>query len=178
MEALVQAGGKKQGTTWRNAQPVADYVSKLVDPLIGRRAGMTLDLIASWPEIVGEQHAAHSRPHKLDWPRRAVQDEPFSPAVLVVACEAAHVLYLQYETAGIIRRINTYFGFTAVERIRFVQLTVANRSDRTMPVKPRETRKTAARLDVMLVNIEDDQLRMALRRLGTGVFSASSDDTA
>ena len=80
---------KKQWTNRRGAQPVSDLVSKLLDPVIERRAGMTTDLIASWEEIVGARHAALSRPEKLNWPRQASDDDPFEPATLVVACDGS-----------------------------------------------------------------------------------------
>lgn len=171
----MQADGKKQGAGWRNAQPVSDYVTRLIDPLVRRRAGMTLDLIASWPDIVGEEHASHSRPQKLDWPRSVTQDEAFQPATLVVACVGGHALYLQHETTVMMRRVNAYFGFAAVDRIRFVQTTRTKRSEPARRCAPTETPKTAAALDTLLADVEDEHLRTALRRMGRGVFSGRSD---
>ncbi len=157
------------------ARPVAEFVSKLLDPVIERRAGMTMDLVASWEDIVGERHAAHSRPEKLDWPRRAHEDEPFEPATLVVACSGPQAVFVQADSDTILARVNTYFGFAAVARMKVVQKA-------TTGAREKPQRKIAdlpddkqQKLQQMVENVEDDTLRTALSRLGTGVFSEGSE---
>ncbi|MEL7274004.1 MAG: DciA family protein [Pseudomonadota bacterium] len=157
-----------------SARPVADLVTKLLDPVIERRAGMTMDLVCAWPEIVGERHAQFSRPEKLNWPRRAQDDDPFEPAVLVLACEQVHVLYLQHDTDALVRRINTYFGFTAVQRIKIVQKPLPTTTEKKKPAAPSIDGEAETRLAAMLDQIEDEALREALKRMGRGVFSDRS----
>lgn len=167
-------GPKKQWTNRRGAQPVSDLVTKLLNPVFERRAGMTMDLIASWGEIVGEQHAAKSRPEKLVWPRQASDDDPFEPATLILACESAHALFLQHDSTAVISRVNTYFGFTAVTRMKIVQKPLVEldfevaKEKRALPETKRE------RLLDMVEDIEDPKLKEALIKLGEGVFSEGS----
>lgn len=156
------------------AKPVSDLIAKLLDPVIERRAGMTMDLVCAWPEIVGERHAKHSRPEKLNWPRRAHDDDPFEPAVLVLACEQIHAVYLQHDTDTLVRRINAYFGFAAISRIKLVQKPLPKTTQRPSPEAPSLDGEQAARLHTMLDEIEDEKLREALQRMGRGVFSSSS----
>lgn len=165
---------KKQGGYRGNAKPVADYVSKLLSPVIERRAGMTMDLIAVWEEIVGEEHAHHSRPEKLNWPRQASDDDPFEPATLVIACEPAGALFLQHQTGSVIQRINTYFGFAAVARIKLVQKPIANQLPRRKRPKPPLTKGKSAKLSKLLEDVDDPTLRDALEKLGRGVFTSRS----
>ena len=168
---------KKQGGG--GAKPVADLVSKLLNPVIERRAGMTMDLLAAWEHIVGEQHCQHSRPEKLHWPRQASDDDPFEPATLIVACEGGHALYLQHDSATIIERINTYFGFTAVARLKLVQKPIGNlvsvRDQKRKQKKQPLPEDKKANLAAMLKDISDPDLRAALEKMGRGVFSDGSD---
>lgn len=152
-----------------NAEPVSDLATGILDPLLRRRAGMTIGLVQSWDEIVGERLSSASRPEKIAWPRRLHEDDPFEPATLVIACEGASALRLQHETGEIIARVNAFLGFAAVGRIRIVQKPVA------APVKPRRpvrqlTAGETTRLQSMLGGIEDDGLREALARLGGSVL--------
>ena len=165
---------KKQWVTKRGAQPVADLVSKLLNPVIERRAGMTLDLIASWTEIVGEKHAQHSRPEKLNWPRQASDDDPFEPATLIVACESGHALFLQHDTGTIIGNINAYFGFAAVAKVKLVQKPLPTRDQRRQRVKQTVSPETTERINQTLESIEEGPLKDALRKMGEGVFSKGS----
>ena len=145
------------------AQPVADLVGALMDPILRKKAGMTTGLIAAWPEIAGVRLEASTRPEKLVWPARRSDLDPFEPATLVVACEAAAALRLQHQTGELLSRINAFFGFAAVERIKIVQKPVTMaRPDR----RPKLRALGAAderRIDDMVARIEDPRLRKALR---------------
>ncbi|MGI9355409.1 MAG: DUF721 domain-containing protein, partial [Rhizobiaceae bacterium] len=141
---------------------MADFVSKLLDPVIERRAGMTMDIVASWEEIVGVQYAKHSRPERLDWPRRAHEEEPFQPAALVIACAGPQAVFLQADSDTIIARVNTYFGFAAVARLKLVQKPLAKivkKSGKAAPPLPSSQKE---RLFQLLETVEDEDLRAAL----------------
>lgn len=151
---------------------MGDLVSRLLDPVIERRAGMTMDLIASWTEIVGDRHGNKSAPQKLNWPRQASDDQPFEPATLVVACDTGHVLFMQHDTTTIISRVNAWFGFSAVARVKFTQrdTKAVKVSDNLATPDPQRT----AKLATALAEIDDPNLRNALQKMGVGVFSRGS----
>ena len=65
------------------------------------------------------------------------EDDPFEPAVLVIACEGVAALHLQHETGEIISRINAFFGFNAIGRIRIVQKPVTVDKARLKPSRGR-----------------------------------------
>ncbi len=165
---------KKQGGFKRGATPVGDLVSRLLNPVIERRAGMTMDMIQSWVEIVGETHAEHSRPEKLNWPRQASDEDLFEPATLVVACEGSHALFFQHDSSAIIERINTYFGFSAVNKLKLHQQPIVP-LERKQPLQKREVSpEKQDRLTSLLETVDDPDLRNALEKMGRGVFSEGS----
>ena len=154
----------------RNPVPVSDLTSRILDPMLRRRAGISLGLVQSWEEIAGPRLARYSRPEKIQWPRRLHEDDPFQPAVLVIACEGMAALHLQHETGEIIARVNSFLGFNAISRIRIVQkpLTVHKK-----PPKPTFRQLSAAeqaRLSATVSLIEDDGLRGALEKLGATIL--------
>lgn len=160
------AGNRRNG----NAVPVADLAVALLDPVLRKRAGMTIGLVQSWEEIVGERLSATTRPEKIAWPRRMHENDPFEPATLVIACEGFSAVHVQHETGEIIARVNAFLGFSAVGRIKIVQKQVA------APVRrpPRQRALTdieSARLDRLTSKIEDDDLRASLERLGKSVMA-------
>ncbi|TIR06044.1 MAG: DUF721 domain-containing protein, partial [Mesorhizobium sp.] len=103
-----------------NPVPVSDLATQILDPVLRKRAGMSIGLVQSWEEIAGPRLASRSRPEKIQWPRRMHEDDPFEPAVLVIACEGMAALHLQHETGEIINRVNAFLGFNAIGRIRIV----------------------------------------------------------
>jgi len=158
--------GKRAGP-----RSVADIISGVMEPVMARRTGMTLDLIKAWPTLVSEEFAKTTRPEKIDWPRRIHEDDPFEPATLVVACESASALFFQHELGPILERVNMFFGFQAIKRIRIVQKPVLQ--------SPKETKKTAKtlsleeqiKLQMLIENIDDPELRKTLEKLGAGILS-------
>ncbi|MEO5322077.1 DUF721 domain-containing protein [Mesorhizobium sp. CC13] len=160
------------GNKWRgNPVPVSDLASAILDPVLRKRTGISVGLIQSWEEIVGPRLALNSRPEKIQWPRRLHEDDPFEPAVLVVACSGPAALHLQHETGEIIGRVNAFLGFNAVGRIRIVQKPVAS----VAPARPRLRKLSDAersKLSGTVGKIEDEGLRASLEKLGAAIVAS------
>ena len=123
--------------TW--ARQVGELTAALVEPVLARKAGMSLGLLSAWPEIVGPRLAGATRPERLQWPPQRYEDEPFRPATLIVACEGAFVLRLQHESGELVQRLNAYFGYHAVGSLRIVQRAVTVRLPTGSPPGVRRT---------------------------------------
>jgi hypothetical protein len=160
---------KKPKSKWLGTPDrIGRLVSSVLDPVLAKRAGMTTALLAAWPDIVPRNLAETTRPQKINWPRRANEDDPFKPATLVVAAEGMAALHLQHQSGEIIQRVNGFFGFQAVERMQLVQKPIAPQT------KPRLRKRALSkeeevRLAAISEGIEDDALREALVRLGRSV---------
>lgn len=162
------AGKRRSG----NPVPVSDLTSAILDPVLRKRAGISIGLVQSWEEIAGPRLAGRSRPEKIQWPRRMHEDDPFEPAVLVVACEGAAALHLQHETGEIISRVNAYLGFNAINRIRIVQKPVATGGEKMRPRLRPLTEPEKKKLSGTVEHIEDADLRASLERLGASILGA------
>ena len=152
-----------------NPVPVSDLATEILDPVLRKRAGISIGLVQSWEEIVGPRLAGHSRPEKIQWPRRLHEDDPFEPAVLVIACEGMAALHLQHETGEIISRVNAFLGFNAIGRITIVQKPVLTEEARPKPALRPLTSAEKAKLSDTVGKIEDDGLRASLERLGATI---------
>jgi hypothetical protein len=153
----------------RNPVAVSDLATAILDPVLRKRAGISIGLVQSWEEIVGLRLAPSSRPEKIQWPRRMHDDDPFEPAVLVIACEGSAALHLQHETGEIIGRVNAFLGFSAVGRIRIVQKPVTQLPTEPKPIPRALSQEEKTRLASTVGNIEDDDLRASLERLGATI---------
>ncbi|BCH18261.1 MULTISPECIES: DUF721 domain-containing protein [unclassified Mesorhizobium] len=153
-----------------NPVPVSDLATQILDPVLRKRAGMSIGLVQSWEEIAGPRLASRSRPEKIQWPRRMHDDDPFEPAVLVIACEGMAALHLQHETGEIINRVNAFLGFNAIGRIRIVQKPVTVDKGRLKPSLRPLTAAEKVKLSGAVGMIEDDGLRASLERLGATIL--------
>ena len=150
-------------------KPIGGAVTALLDPLLAKRSHVDAALALSWPELCGERMAGRTQPLKVTWPRRSGPDDPFEPGVLVIACEGAAALDLQYGTSELIERINGFFGYSAIGRIRIEQKRVDHfRTPERKGAKALPERDKAE-ISVAVTVIEDEGLREALQRLGASV---------
>jgi hypothetical protein len=130
-----------------------------------RQGFASTELVTRWPEIVGPEIAAHAEPVKLQW-QRAADGEPAEPATLVLRVEGPAAIEIQHQSGVVLERINRFFGWQAVGRLALRQAPLKRRD---VPPAPPADPDAAARVTATLTNVNDDDLRMALARLGAAV---------
>ncbi|MCZ2158483.1 DciA family protein [Bartonella sp. 220] len=158
----------------RHFYSLSETVSKILDPVLCKRTGLNVALIEHWSQIVGHDIGEHTMPLKIIWKRRANQDEVFQPATLVVACEGFLALKLIHETNELLHRINVFFGYIAVDRIKIEQRSIsALKNNLPMKADPSETEKKC--IKKMLKEIEDESLRQSLYELGCCIFAEKNN---
>lgn len=158
----------------RGARPLADVVARALTPACRRRGFATVDLVAHWPDIVGPAYAETTAPDRLSWSRRPpglVTEEQHEPALLTVRCTGAAALRFTHDLPQVIERINMFFGYRCVGRIKLVQLPVARIERRPRPRPPAVSPEAEARVRASAAGIDDDGLRAAVERLGRAVLA-------
>ena len=117
--------------------------------------------LTDWQVVVGERLADVCLPEKLS-----------RDGVLSIRVAPAFGLELQHLEPKILERIATFFGHRAVSRLKLRQGEVQRPERR----KPRETRALTpgenVKLEDQLSNVDDDDMRTALERLGRAVLGA------
>jgi hypothetical protein len=153
----------------RNAQSIAELVSRVIDPVTKKRGFATADLIAAWPEVAGARFAPFTRPVKITWPRGEANDG--ATGIMTLNVEGPAAILVQHELGQILERVNAFLGYQAVGQIRIVQAPVSQNHKRARsrgePVLAAEDEQ---KLASATGGVADDGLRAALERLGRGVL--------
>lgn len=157
-----------------NFRPLGGSISAILDPLLAKRSHIDAALALSWPNIAGSKLSGRTQPLKVTWQRRASPDDPFEPGTLTIACEGSAALDLQYQTTELIERINRFFGYAAIARIKIEQRAVDGFREKKRTAAPALGADELKILSDSVRNITDEGLRAALIRLGTGVKSAKA----
>lgn len=101
----------------RWVKPVSQSVDRLTKGLLGKHGFTQGAIVTNWPEIVGEAMAQHTQPEKIVFSRDGV-----SGGVLHLKTDSgAYAMEVQHREPQIIERINTYFGYRAIERLKLIQ---------------------------------------------------------
>ena len=128
------------------------------------------ELMARWPEIVGDTLAQHCEPERIKWPRGSGEMAQKLGGTLVIRAEPGRSLDLQYQSHQIIERINQFYGYGAVTSVKVMQghVTSAKSLKNKENLLDPETEKV---LDTQLESIADERLKQALHRLGAGALA-------
>jgi hypothetical protein len=138
-----------------------DLLSSLLDPAARRRGLAEAKLLTEWPAIVGPGLAGRCQPIRLD-------RSPGRPGgVLVLHVAGAAALELQHSELQILERINGFFGYPALSRLRLIQAPPGRSSSRPAPAVDHPV-SAADELEVRTAVqvIRDPMLRSALAGLG------------
>jgi hypothetical protein len=149
----------------RPARPLATLAQGVLQETFAKQGFASTELVTRWQEIAGPDIAAHAEPIKIRWPR-AIEGEQPEPATLVLRVEGPTAIEIQHLSGVIIERVNRFFGWKAIGQIALRQAPLTRREIR----KARQADpETTARLAETLTEVSDDDLRLALARLGAAV---------
>ncbi len=145
---------------------LAGSLSAVTKTVFARRGFADGAILKDWALIAGEHLAAHSQPEKIAYPAGAGAGGTLHLRI----ASGSMATELQHLEPLLIERVNGYFGFKAVERLKITQGPLpesAARPDWTpWPLDSAEE----AGLAENLMDVEDEDLRRALKALGRAVI--------
>jgi hypothetical protein len=148
-------------------RPLSEFAGATLSDALRAQGFASTEIIARWADIAGAEIAAHSEPVKITWPRPVNPDAAAEPATLVLRVEGPAAIEIQHLSALILERVNRFFGWRAVGRLSLRQAPLKQR--RGPPAPPSADREAAERIASTLPQIEDEDLRQALARLGAAI---------
>ena len=175
-----------RGVQKGGARAVGSYVPQLTKKVFEKYGFSTADLLTDWLSIVGPEWAAFTSPQRLKWPKAGGSSlHTFGQdgdggggrgATLVVRVDGGRALDVQYQSRQIIERINTYFGYRAIDELRLVQGPIAAASGldgegRNPVQRPKDV---VGRQRLGIPDMKDEGLKAALERLGANVMAESA----
>jgi hypothetical protein len=171
-------GGQKAGQQpgdgrRRSMSALGASVERITRQVLGKRALAEASLISEWPSVVGQEFARACQPRRLVFPDRKARRE----ATLVLRVKPGEATRLAHLEPVLVDRVNGFFGYQAVKRLKLEQGQLL---DRTPPPRPRpqpsldDSESRAAR--ERIGQIDDDRLRDALSRLSDRLSGTGSND--
>ena len=145
-------------------------------PEIGRTAFRRFGFVQSsvvtrWPEIVGPQHARICSPEAIRFPPGEKAE-----GILQLVVVPAHAPLIHQVIPEIIERVNRFFGYKAVARVKLRQGPVAPPTDGRAAKPPPSLKPIPLELGDSLRDIGDPELRTVLESLARSLSNAENPD--
>jgi len=153
----------------KRPRPLAELVDATIAPVLAQQGFASSDIVASWPELVGERLAAKCEPLKINWPRKTSSAVEAEPATLVIKVESAFALDLQHLSPVLIERVNARYGWKAIGKVLLKQGPVRKTSV-PAPLPP-PAPEFVAKARTKVGSLADPALEESLVRLGAGILA-------
>jgi hypothetical protein len=154
------------------ARAIADLMPEVGRAAFRRFGFVQSSVVSRWPEIVGAAHARICAPESI----RFAPGEK-SDGVLQLVVVPAHAPFIQQVTEEIIERVNRFFGYRAVARIKLRQGAVKPpRAQEPRPAPP-SLKPIPIELGDSLRDIGDPELRAVLESLARSLGESDSERT-
>lgn len=144
-------------------------IEKIIKPILSGRGFSTTAIVNSWVDVVGVVLAKHTLPEKISFPLGSRLDGTLHLRVN----SSAVALELQHLAPQLKDKINTYFGYRAINHLKIVQGPIpeisVHEEKQNRSLNSVETEKLEQTLNV----ISDPELKSALSNLGSSVIQSN-----
>ena len=157
-----------------SAKAVGDLMPQVGRTAFRRYGFVQSSVVTRWPEIVGETHARVCAPETIRFP-----PGERSEGILQMVVEPAHAPLIQHVIPEIIERVNRFFGYRAIARVKMRQGVVQPRSvEPKKSARPVELKPIPMELGDSLRDIGDPELRAVLEGLARTLGDENGDGEA
>lgn len=147
------------------ARAVSDLMPEIGRAAFRRFGFVQSSIVSRWDEIVGARYAAVSEPECIRFPVGKK-----SEGTLELIVEGAHAPMMQHVFPEIIERINRFFGYCAVAKIKMRQGPVSRRDIVHKPSMPPSLKPLPMELGENLRDIADPELSAVLESLAQSML--------
>jgi hypothetical protein len=171
--AGAKAGGTKSGLkTYERprggqARPISDLMPEVGRTAFRRFGFVQSSVVTRWPDIVGPRHARICTPESIRFPPGEKHE-----GILQLVVVPAHAPLIQHVIPEIIERVNRFFGYNAVAKIKIRQGEV-KAPPPAAPKAPPSLKPVPLELGESLRDIGDPELRAVLESLARSMATAN-----
>ena len=154
------------------ALPVSELLPQIGRAAFRRFGFVQSSVVTRWPEIVGNTHAKVCAPESIRFPPGEKSD-----GVLQLVVIPAHAPLIQHVIPEIMERVNRFFGYNAVARVKLRQGAVkANHAGDPKPKAPVSLKPIPMELGESLRDIGDPELRTVLESLARSMGNTDEEN--
>ena len=105
---------KQRNTSFQGLRSFRDTLPKNVKKIINKKGHIYSETLNNWKYIVGEKL------FKICYPKSFKNSNRFGVSTLLVMVKRGHEVDLEYSKKEIMNKMNSFFGYSVVEKLKFV----------------------------------------------------------
>ncbi len=105
---------KQRNTTFQGLRSFRDTLPKNIKKIINKKGHIYSETLNNWKYIVGKKL------FKFCYPKSFKNSNQFGPSTLQVMVKRGHEVDIEYSKKEIMDRMNSFFGYSVVEKLKFI----------------------------------------------------------
>ena len=152
---------KQRNSSFQGLRSFKDTLPTSVKKIIKKKGHIYSETLSNWKYIVGDEL------FKVCYPKRFKNSNRFGVSTLLIMVKRGHEVDLEYSKKKILDNMNSFFGYSVVEKLKFISFD----NDKNIPSTKKNTEKnvTIKRYQNKINNINNDKIKKSLIEL-TKVF--------
>ena len=134
-----------------------DTLPKNIKRVINKRGHIYSETLNNWKYIVGNEI------FQICYPKSFKNSNKFGVSTLQVMVKRGHEVDLEYSKKNIIDKMNTFFGYTVVEKLKFISFDDIQTKDKE--VKRNNNSVTINKYTTKIENIRNEKIKKSLIEL-------------
>ena len=152
---------KQRKASIQGLRSFKDTLPKNIKKVINKKGIIYSETLNNWKYIVGDNL------FKVCYPKSFKNSNSFSDSTLLVMVKRGHEVDLEYSKKDIIDKMNSFFGHSVVEKLRFASFDDKNKIN--LEKKDSEKNVTIDRYIKKIENVKNEKIKKSLIEL-TKVF--------
>ena len=152
---------KQRNTTFQGLRSFKDTLPKNIKKIIDKKGHIYSETLTNWKYIVGKKF------FKVCYPKSFKNSNRFGVSTLMVMVKRGHEVDLEYSKKEIMDKMNSFFGYSVVEKLKFISfddgqniLSIDENKEKNVTIKEYQNK---------INDIKNDKIKKSLIEL-TKVF--------
>ena len=150
----------KNSSKQRNVQGLRSFKDTLptnIKKIISKKGHIYSETLNNWKYIAGKDL------FEFCYPKSFKNSNRFNVSTLIIMVKRGHEIELEYSKREIVNKMNTFFGYNVVERLKFISF---DDSQNSLSSKDNQVRNvTINKYQNKINNIKNDKIKKSLLKL-------------
>ena len=152
---------KQRNVSIQGLRSFKDTLPKNVKRIINKKGHIYSETLSNWKYLVGDEL------FKICYPKTYKSSNKFGVSTLVIMVKRGHEVDIEYSKKDILNKMNTYFGFEVVEKLKFISFDDEEKVSPKLEIN--EKNVTINRYKDKINDVKNEKIKQSLLEL-TKVF--------
>ena len=148
---------KQRNVSIQGLRSFKDTLPKNVKRIINKKGHIYSETLSNWKYIIGADL------FNCCYPKTFKNSNKFGVSTLIIMVKRGHEVDLEYSKKDILNRMNIYFGYQVVEKLKFITF---DDKQKISPIKEiNESNVTTNKYRDKIINVKNDKIKQSLLEL-------------